>query len=241
MSSVSADIRQGLRASVPVVIGAGPFGLLFGALAVENGMDVSQAVLMSAVLYAGASQMVGIDLFGAKVAPWLIVLSIFAVNFRHILYSASIGPKIAHYSTFQKAIAFFFLIDPAYVETEKRQEQGQPISFAWFLAMSIPIYLAWVAEAVLGAMFGRLIPDPHAFGIDFLLPVYFLGLVMGFRKRRNWLPVVLASGSASIAVYFTIGSPWHVSIGAIAGVAFAALIAGPSKDLQGPDAVTEQV
>ena len=116
------------------------------------------------------------------------MLSIFAVNFRHILYSASIGPKIAHYSTFQKAIAFFFLIDPAYVETEKRQEQGQPISFAWFLAMSIPIYLAWVAEAVLGAMFGRLIPDPHAFGIDFLLPVYFLGLVMGFPQASQLAP-----------------------------------------------------
>ncbi len=240
MSSASADIRQGLRDAIPVLIGAGPFGLLFGALAVENGMDVTQAVLMSASLYAGASQMVGLDLFGAKVAPWLIVLSIFAVNFRHILYSASIGAKIAHYTTLQKAIAFFFLIDPAYAETEKRHEQGKPISFAWFMAMGIPIYLAWVAESVLGAMFGRLIPDPHAFGIDFLLPIYFLGLVMGFRKRRNWLPVVLASGSASIAVYYTIGSPWHVSLGAIVGVAFAALIAGPTSDPQPADAVTEQ-
>ena len=76
----------------------------------------------------------------------------------------------------------------------------------------------WVAESILGALFGRLIPDPHAFGIDFLLPIYFLGLIMGFRKRCNWLPVVLANGSASIAVYYTIGSPWHVSLGAIVGV-----------------------
>ena len=91
-------------------------------------MDVVQATLMSATIYAGASQMVGLDLFGAKVAPWLIVLSIFAVNFRHILYSASIGPKIAHYTRLQKAIAFFFLIDPAYAEAEKRYEQGRPIS-----------------------------------------------------------------------------------------------------------------
>ena len=46
---------------------------------------------MSATVYAGASQMVGIELFGNKVPPWLIVLSIFAVNFRHVLYSASFG------------------------------------------------------------------------------------------------------------------------------------------------------
>ncbi len=38
--------------------------------------------------------------------------------------------------------------------------------------------------------FGGLIANPHALGLDFLLPIYFLGLVMGFRKRPFWLPVV---------------------------------------------------
>ena len=88
------EFRRGLRMSLPIVLAAAPFGLLFGALAVENGMTVLQAIFMSATLYAGASQMVGIELFGTKVAPWLIVFSIFAVNFRHILYSASLGIEI---------------------------------------------------------------------------------------------------------------------------------------------------
>ena len=76
---------RGARLGLPVVVAAGPFGLLFGALAVENGFSVFEAVLMSATIYGGASQMVGIELFGQKVAPWLIVLSIFAVYFRHVL------------------------------------------------------------------------------------------------------------------------------------------------------------
>ena len=52
---------------------------------------------MSATVYGGASQMVGIELFGQKIAPWLIVLSIFAVNFRHVLYSAALGRRLAHW------------------------------------------------------------------------------------------------------------------------------------------------
>lgn len=235
MAVIDREFRQGLRASIPVIIGAGPFGILFGALAVENGMDIFQAVLMSATVYAGASQMVGIDLFGTRVAPWLIVLSIFAVNFRHILYSASMGPKIAHFTTLQKAIAFFCLIDPQYAEAEKRYELGKTLSFSWYIGMALPVYVFWVIETALGALFGKLIPDPHALGIDFLLPIYFVGLVMGFRKRRNWAPVVVASGLAAILVYFTIGSPWHVSIGALVGVAFAALIA----DTRRPEENTE--
>ncbi|KAB2751556.1 AzlC family ABC transporter permease, partial [Brucella anthropi] len=42
---------------------------------------LAEAVFMSSIIYAGASQMVGLDLFGQNIAPWMIVMSIFAVNF----------------------------------------------------------------------------------------------------------------------------------------------------------------
>ncbi len=234
----NAQIRQGMRDSLTSVIGAAPFGLLFGALAVDNGMSVSEAVLMSATMYAGASQMVGLDLFGTHAAPWLIVFSIFAVNFRHILYSATIGPKIAGFSVAQKTIAFFFLVDPQFAEAERRSEQGKSISFAWYMGMALPFYFSWICETALGALFGNLISDPHALGMDFLLPIYFLALVMGFRRRRNWFPVVIASGLASIAAYYIIGSPWHVSVGALFGIAFAAILAGQGQ--LPPQEATEQ-
>ena len=64
-------------------------------------------------------------------------------------------------------------------------------------------------------------PNPHALGLDFLLPIYFLGLVMEFRERRLWLPVVLASGMTSVLASIYIGSPWHISIGAFAGIVLA--------------------
>ncbi|MEX3010075.1 AzlC family ABC transporter permease [Hoeflea sp. TYP-13] len=236
-----ADFRQGLRHSVPIVVAAAPFGTLFGALAVENGMDIYQAVFMSASIYAGASQMVGIDLFGTNVAPWIIVLSIFAVNFRHILYSATLGPKIANFSALQKAIAFFFMVDPQFAEAENRHESGFRVSFNWYMGVAIPVYSCWVLEAAVGAYFGKLIKDPYAFGVDFMLPIYFLVLVMGFRKRRNWLPVVVTSGLASILAYYTVGSPWHVSLGALAGVLLAALITGGDPVAEPAEADPERV
>ncbi|WP_421857860.1 AzlC family ABC transporter permease [Oricola sp.] len=224
------EILRGARASIPVVLAAAPFGLLFGALAVDNGFSVFDAVLMSATIYAGASQMVGIDLFGDKIAPWLIVLSIFAVNFRHILYSAVTGRQIGHWSALQRYVGFFFLIDPQFAELEKRRESDRALSFVWYMGMAVPIYLAWIIEAWLGAVFGRLMTNPEAYGIDFLLSVYFLGLVMGFRRRPNWLLVVIVSGAVSVAAYALIGSPWHVSIGAIAGIIAAAVIAGTPEE-----------
>ncbi len=225
------DFFAGTKLSIPVVISAAPFGLLFGALAVDKGFTVFEAVLMSAAVYGGASQMVGIELFGDRIAPWLIVLSIFAVNFRHLLYSAAVGKHFAHWPKLRQALGFFVLTDPSYAETERAVEHGREPSFAWYMGMSIPIYVSWLAATWLGALFGRLITNPAMFGFDFLLPLYFLGLLMSFRRRAFWLPVVLASGAASILAYKFVGSPWHVSLGALAGVLLAAVI-GPQKKSQ---------
>ena len=79
------------------VVASAPFPILFGALAVDNGFSVTEVTLMSATIFRDASQLVGIELFGQHVARWLIVLLIFAVNFRQVLYSNAIGAHIAHW------------------------------------------------------------------------------------------------------------------------------------------------
>jgi predicted branched-subunit amino acid permease len=221
-SALASEFWRGARRGVPVFVASSPFALLFGALAVQTGFSVGEAVFMSASIYAGASQMVGIELFGQAIPAWVVVLSIFAVNFRHILYSAAIGRHIDHWSPIQKAVGFFFLVDPQFAEAERKAEAGGTIGFVWYMGMATPIYVFWIISTLLGALFGRLIPDTHALGLDYLLPIYFVGLLMGFRKRAMWLPVVIASGGAAMIAYHYVGSPWHVSIGALVGIVLTA-------------------
>ncbi len=92
------------------------------------------------------------------------------------------------------------------------------------MGAALPVYVSWNILTALGAFFGQMIPDTHALGIDFLLPIYFLGLVMGFRKRPLWLPVVAVSAVASIVAYKIVGSPWHVTLGALAGILLAVIL-----------------
>ncbi len=223
---------RGARSSVPVLVAAAPFGILFGALAVDAGLTIGEAVAMSAAIFAGASQMVGLELFGGHIAPWLVVLSIVAVNFRHVLYSASAGRRLWRWPPLKKAAGFFFLTDPQYAETERQAEFGEEVTFAWYMGMALPIYALWVVEAWVGALFGNLITDPHALGLDFLLPIYFLGLVIGFRRRSFWLPVVAASAAGSIVSYEVIGSPWHVSAGAAVGILVAVLFSPAARKVE---------
>ena len=226
-----SEIIDGLKSSLPVVVSSMPFGMLFGALAVKNGFTTFEAVFMSATVFAGASQMVGLELFGTKIAPWLIVLSIFAVNFRHVLYSAVVGRLFRPWGTVRMALAFFLLVDPQFAETERRREHGIPVTWRWYLCMALPIYVMWIIDTWIGAVFGSMIGDPRAFGLDFVLPVYFLVMLMGFRKRRSFIPVVLVSGIVAVVAEQTVGAPWHVSIGALAGIAVAmAMPINPEED-----------
>lgn len=219
------NFLSGLRTVAPALIASAPFGLLVGAMAVEHGLTVSEAVLMSAVLFAGASQLVGLELFSQAVSPWLVLVSIIAVNLRMVLYSAGLTPFVARWSLLRKAIAFHVLTDVQYAEVERRRDMGFPVSYSWYMGVGLPFLLLWVAEAWVGALFGKRLEDPAALGIDFLVSLYFLGIVMGFRKRPLWLPIVIASGIAAFFTYKILGSPWHITIGALAGIAVGVVMA----------------
>jgi predicted branched-subunit amino acid permease len=93
----------------------------------------------------------------------------------------------------------------------------------------------WVFNSWIGSLFGPLISNPEALGFDLILPIYFLGLTMGFRKRDNWLPVVITSAIASVLVYLTLGSPWHISLGGAAGILVAAILGKPVRKIEADD------
>jgi len=237
--STISEFWRGARFGLPVCIAVSPFGLLFGALAVENGLSIPEAIFMSAFVFGGASQMVGIDLFGQKVAPWMIAFSIFAVNFRHVLYSAAIGRHLAGWPPARQAVAFFLLTDAQYALAESQVLNGRKLTFARYMGAGVTGYLTWIATTAIGAVFGKLIPDTSAIGADFLLPIYFLGLVMDFRKRPLWLPVVAVSAVASILAYRLVGSPWHVLLGALAGVALAVILPPSRSGIGAPAQAVE--
>lgn len=203
------------------------FAMLFGATGINNGLTFGETVLSSALVFAGASQFVFLDLYGQQAPVWSILLAVFAINFRHVLYSASLGRYMGEFSLVQKYSGFFLLADPVFGAGELRS-QNHKLTPAYYFGYALPLYPIWVGCTALGAGFGKLIDNPQALGFDMLLSIYFLSLLMGFRARPNWLSSVLASGIVSMIVFKTLGSPWHIMIGAFVGIGLAAMIGKPN-------------
>ncbi|MCU0791048.1 MAG: AzlC family ABC transporter permease, partial [Nitratireductor sp.] len=94
-ASARREFAEGLRDTLPILVAAAPFGIVFGAAAVAAGYSFAETVFTSAAMFAGASQFVFIEVNAQAVPAWMVVLAVFAINFRHILYSASTGRRIA--------------------------------------------------------------------------------------------------------------------------------------------------
>lgn len=227
--------RDGAREALTILPAIVPFAAVFGALAVERGLSLTQIMITSGSIYAGASQYAMLDLMGQGVAPWIIVLTVFAINFRHILYSAAMGRTLSAFNRAQQALAFFMMVDPQFAVTVARAER-QVVRPSFYFGYAALVYATWMSSNLIGALFGQLLEDPSRFGFDFILPLYFIGLIMGFRSSSVFVPVLLISVAGSLLVYFTLGSPWHITLGGIGGLVVAAALAKPKDAAKAEEA-----
>ena len=223
------EIREGIQQAIPIALAVAAFGLLFGATAVNSNFSFSMSVLASALILAGASQFVFLELYNLGSPVWSTLFAVFAVNFRHVLYSASVAQYLDHFKSPVRYVSFFLLSDPVFAASIYRV-QFRPLTPAFYFGFAIPPYLTWIVSTAIGAYFGALVTDPYALGMDMLLAIYFVSLLMGFRSQQGWLPIVLTSGIASFLIYKTIGAPWHITLGAFVGIALAVIRAKPEQD-----------
>lgn len=211
--SVGASVRAGARAIAPITVGVAPFGIIAGLAAVEIGLRLSEAIALSTIVYAGASQLAAIDLLDAG-APWgVAVLTVVVINLRLAMYSASLAPHLAAQSLPRRLGAAYVLTDQAYAVSVARF-LGEPEPRArrlwFFLGAAVPLWAVWQAVTVVGAVAGDAVPRDLPMG--FAVPLAFLALLRPAVTDRPTLAAALAGGTVA-----TLGLHWPANLGMPAG------------------------
>lgn len=99
MSSDRMDFLRGVKSGMPIAIGYIPIAVAFGLLARSQDIPNFVSLLMSLVIYAGASQFIGINLFVLGTSFGEIVITTFLLNLRHFLMSATLSQRIESKTT----------------------------------------------------------------------------------------------------------------------------------------------
>lgn len=190
---------QGARDIIPLLIAAAPFGIVFGALAQANGLSVLATMGMSALVFAGSSQFVAATLVGVGAALPVILLTVFIVNLRHMLYAISLMPRVADLPQKLRLIMSFWLTDEAYATLSKRllDEPQMPYFYVYYLGAAFAMYFNWQCCTWIGIILGQQVPDLTKWGLDIAMVVAFVGIVVPIlQNKAQWACAGVAFFSA---------------------------------------------
>jgi 4-azaleucine resistance transporter AzlC len=218
------EFRAGMRATLPLVVGAIPFGIIFGAVAVNSGLSVWATAGMSAFVFAGSSQFVAVGMVASGAGLAVIVLTTFVVNLRHALYGATLAPHMRHLPQRWLLPLGFWMTDESFLIVINRYNQPDraPYKHWYFLGSAVLMYLNWNLCTWIGIVAGQSIPNPQAWGLEVALPVTFIGMLVPSLRRRSLLLSALAAGAGAL-VFAGLPNRLGLIAAALLGVAVGVL------------------
>ncbi|MEJ1157664.1 AzlC family ABC transporter permease [Prosthecomicrobium sp. N25] len=223
-----AGFLLGVRLSLPILPGIAAFALAYGTVAVQKGLTLAEAAVMSALVYAGASQLVGLEIWTTPLTPAAavaVVGVVAAINLRLILMGAALRPWLGGVPARQVYPALGILTDANWVIALRYRAEGGN-DWAVLVGSGLVIWMVWAGAAIPGYLFGALVADPRRWGLDLMMPAFFVAMLVPlWRGPRRSLPWIV-SGVVSLATAELVAGYWFIVTGAVTG-SLAGAILGP--------------
>lgn len=221
-SATPARIRRravvnGVRRIFPLSLIAGPFGLVYGTTAAENGIGDGSAIAASFLILAGAAQIALVELI-ADNASWVVgVGTALIINSRMVLYSATLARPFREFPPLWRFTLPHILTDQTAVTAVLEYEtEHDPLYRRWFLLGSaVWFFTPWGVGTAVGVLAGGDIPD--SWQIGFAVPLMFTALLVPtLRNRPTVVAAVVGGGTAVSTTWLPDGV--NIMLGALCGI-----------------------
>jgi 4-azaleucine resistance transporter AzlC len=204
------------RAAAGIGLYAGVFGVTFGAVSVASGLDVAETMVLSSVMFTGASQFALVGILGAGGSPFAGLSAAFLLGLRNMFYGVPVT-QIVRPRGLRRFWTAHFVIDET---TAMAVGQLNPRARRYaFWATGLILFTLWNLGSLTGALIGSGI-NPSALGLDAAAPAIFLALLWPQLSRARAPAVAIAAGVVALALVPVV--PAGVPVIAAAGVAIAA-------------------
>lgn len=219
-ASPPEEIIRGARMGLPIVLGYLPLGFAYGVLAVKSGIPPLWAVAMSAVIFAGAGQLIAAGMIGAGAPVLSIVIANLMVNLRHILMSAALAPDVKPLSRTARALFSLQVTDEVFAVHTTDFRRGAPCCPHRLFACNLTAHSGWIVGTAVGAFSGGLVADVRPLGLDYALTAMFLALLLPLCRERLHLLTALAAGLFSLILNMAGAGRWSVIMATLLAATF---------------------
>ncbi|PLR97760.1 AzlC family ABC transporter permease [Bacillus sp. T33-2] len=206
----TSEFKKGLQAGISIGIGYLPIALTFGLLAKTTGLTLGETVLMSLMVFAGASQYISLSLLAQGIGLFEIVLTTFIVNIRHFLMSASLNEKAEEDSAAHKMLYSFGITDETFSVAATREGT---VSTGYMLGLIFISYSSWVINSGIGFLIGAGLPQTLQESMSVALYAMFIGLLVPSMKKSVkvvFLSVIAAAFNSIFTLAGLMSTGWAI-------------------------------
>lgn len=177
-----------VRVGLSISIATGLYGISFGALAVTAGLDFTQTVVLSLLMFSGGSQFAFIGVIGGGGTGVAAMSAATLLGIRNGVYGMQMNALVRPRG-WRKVVAAQVTIDESAATASGQLENLEQRRGFWTAGLGV--FVLWNLFTAVGALAGDALGDPKQWGLDGAAVAAFLGLL--------W-PRLQAKQPAAIAV-----------------------------------------
>jgi len=191
-------VLKGVLAMLPLNLAVLPWGILCGSLAIQRGFSVPEAIMMPLLVFAGAVQLVVIELINDNAPLATILFTAFIISSRHFLYGLALRDKLKDLPFKWRGSLGFLLTDELFALAGTANAYQGKFKLIYALAAGGSFYLCWLLWNIIGIIAGSYLPDLTSIGLDFAIAVTFIALVIPSITNLAMLVTVVVAGFLSV-------------------------------------------
>jgi 4-azaleucine resistance transporter AzlC len=211
------EFVAGARDTIPMMVGAAPFGVIFGTLVTSGPLSLWHGQLMSLAVFAGSAQFIALGLIASHASFAVIWATTLIVNLRHVLYSATLAPYVSHLPLRWRLVLGGLLTDEVFAVAWahfRRQPPDDDVLPYHFLGSGVAMYVNWQIWTAIGLLFGAAFPGLQSLGLDFAMVATFIAIVV---PQLVAVRYVAAAATAGALAFFW--QDWPYKLGLLGAVA----------------------
>jgi len=214
--SMKHEFKDGFLATIPISFSIVSFGLVCGALSVQNGMSLSELLLMNVFVFGGAGQFLMVEMWDAPLDILGISMAALLINLRYFLMCMALHPLFVNSRMIEKLAYIHLTAEPNWALSLSRLET-QPTSPLFLFGGGVCMLFAWSGGTISGYFLGSSLSNPAIYGLDFALVAMIITILPGmYRGSQNWLPWCVAAVCSLLLKQWLPGNLYILG-GALAG------------------------
>ncbi|NLV23205.1 MAG: AzlC family ABC transporter permease [Deltaproteobacteria bacterium] len=216
MNFFDGDFRRGAASAIPIFIGYFTASTAFGLLARGAGLSGWQSILFSATNLTGAAQFLAINLIASGAFPLEIVFSIFLINLRYFLMTASLLTKVRYKNSLEKYLTAFAVTDEVF---SVAMVDGGNVNVRFMAGLQSTSWSGWVLGTVAGFFAGTFLSPALSAAMQVALFALFAALLVPEIKKYRLVAFLTALCAALLNTFFyyvlTFSAGWSLAIAMI--------------------------